>query len=114
MSTTAISCHWPALPSLRERSLTGAAIRAEQKERVMAQMISRNCIDTGMNTQLAPAVRPGGNVLRTAIARALVSLRRAWTRHCDERQLQELSDYQLRDIGIRRGQIHGAARDGRY
>jgi uncharacterized protein YjiS (DUF1127 family) len=43
----------------------------------------------------------------------LRSLRRAWATHSDERLLQELSDHQLRDIGIRRGQIARVVRSGR-
>lgn len=36
----------------------------------------------------------------------------AWVRHCDERLLQGLSDVQLRDLGITRGQIQRVVRDG--
>jgi len=37
---------------------------------------------------------------------------RAWARHRDERLLQGLSDVQLRDLGITRGQIQRVVRDG--
>jgi uncharacterized protein YjiS (DUF1127 family) len=36
----------------------------------------------------------------------------AWTRHRDERLLQGLSDTQLRDLGITRGEIYRTVRDG--
>ena len=36
-----------------------------------------------------------------------------WTRHRDEQLLQTLSDYQLRDLGIRRGDIGRVVRHGR-
>lgn len=36
-----------------------------------------------------------------------------WTRHRDEQLLQTLSDHQLRDLGIRRGDIGRVARHGR-
>ena len=39
-------------------------------------------------------------------------MRRAWIVHKEERLLQELSDYQLRDLGITRGQISHVVRDG--
>ena len=42
----------------------------------------------------------------------LRSLRNAWRMHCDEKLLQGLSDHQLRDIGIRRGQIPHVVRNG--
>jgi uncharacterized protein YjiS (DUF1127 family) len=36
----------------------------------------------------------------------------AWVQHRDERLLQSMSDTQLRDLGISRGQIYRAVRDG--
>lgn len=36
----------------------------------------------------------------------------AWLRHRDERLLQGLSDTQLRDLGITRGQIQRVVREG--
>ena len=44
-----------------------------------------------------------------AIPRAL---QRAWTVQREEKLLQELSDYQLRDLGIRREQISHILRNG--
>lgn len=38
--------------------------------------------------------------------------RQAWAQHRDERLLQGLSDTQLRDLGISRGEIHRTVRDG--
>ncbi len=38
--------------------------------------------------------------------------RQAWSQHRDERLLQGLSDTQLRDLGITRGEIHRTVRDG--
>lgn len=37
----------------------------------------------------------------------------AWIRHRDEKLLQGLSDHQLRDLGIGRGEIRHVARHGR-
>jgi uncharacterized protein YjiS (DUF1127 family) len=48
------------------------------------------------------------------LAAGLTLLRGAWVRHRDGCRLQELSDYQLRDIGIRRGQIDDVVRHGHY
>ena len=42
----------------------------------------------------------------------LRSVRRAWTAHADRKLLAELSDYQLRDIGIRREHIPHVVRHG--
>ena len=42
----------------------------------------------------------------------LRSVRRAWTVHADRKLLSELSDYQLRDIGIRREHIPHVVRHG--
>jgi len=36
-----------------------------------------------------------------------------WTRHRDEQLLQTLSDHQLRDLGIRRGDVGRVVRYGR-
>lgn len=55
--------------------------------------------------------RPGGPLLALP-AMLLRSLRSAWRMHCDEKLLQELSDHQLRDIGIRRGEIPHFVRRG--
>lgn len=38
--------------------------------------------------------------------------RRAWKTHADEKLLRELSDHQLRDIGIRREHISHIVRSG--
>jgi uncharacterized protein YjiS (DUF1127 family) len=40
------------------------------------------------------------------------ALQRAWAVQREERLLQELSDYQLRDVGIRRDQIPYVLRNG--
>lgn len=58
--------------------------------------------------------------LRDASGRALAGLRttvaagvRAWIDRRDERQLMEMPDYLLKDIGIGRSEIPGAVRQGR-
>jgi uncharacterized protein YjiS (DUF1127 family) len=48
-----------------------------------------------------------------AFPRALLrTVRHAWNRHADRKLLAELSDHQLRDIGIRREHIPHIARHG--
>jgi uncharacterized protein YjiS (DUF1127 family) len=47
--------------------------------------------------------------LRTALAAGV----QAWVARRDERQLLEMPDYLLKDIGIGRSQISGAVRHGR-
>jgi uncharacterized protein YjiS (DUF1127 family) len=56
--------------------------------------------------------RTGGGLLTAIFAMLLRWPSNAWRMHCDEKLLQELSDYQLRDIGIRRGQIPRIVRRG--
>lgn len=58
--------------------------------------------------------------LRDASGRAWAGLRttfaagvRAWIARRDERQLLEMPDYLLKDIGIGRSEISGAVRQGR-
>jgi uncharacterized protein YjiS (DUF1127 family) len=65
-----------------------------------------------MHTRSEPAISRSGELL-LAFPRALLhAIRRAWTVHKEERLLQELSDYQLRDLGISREQIPHVVRDG--
>lgn len=48
-----------------------------------------------------------------AVPRALLrSVRQAWTARADRKLLAELSDHQLRDIGLRREHIPHMARQG--
>jgi uncharacterized protein YjiS (DUF1127 family) len=48
-----------------------------------------------------------------AVPRLLLrAARRAWTAHADEKLLREMSDHQLRDIGIRREHIPHIVRNG--
>ncbi len=63
--------------------------------------------------------RMSGAALRRCtlgLARAMVGLaaplRRAWRRRHDARMLADLSDHQLRDIGLSRLDIPGAVRRG--
>jgi uncharacterized protein YjiS (DUF1127 family) len=58
--------------------------------------------------------------LRDASGRAWAGLRttlaagvRAWIARCDERHLMEMPDYLLKDIGIGRGEIPSAVKQGR-
>lgn len=54
---------------------------------------------------------PGGFLL--AFPRALLrTVRQAWNAHADRKLLAELSDHQLRDIGIRREHIPHVVRHG--
>jgi uncharacterized protein YjiS (DUF1127 family) len=61
--------------------------------------------------QAHPASEPAGFIL--AFPRALLrTVRQAWTARADRKLLAELSDHQLRDIGIRREHIPHIARQG--
>jgi uncharacterized protein YjiS (DUF1127 family) len=55
----------------------------------------------------------GLDVLRRAAQRVRGRLAGAWARHRDEKLLQTLSDHQLRDLGIGRGDIERVVRHGR-
>jgi uncharacterized protein YjiS (DUF1127 family) len=80
---------------------------SDLKEWVMSQMISSR--SEGFQAQSRS--EPLGVVL--AFPRALLrTLRHAWTTHADRKLLVELSDHQLRDIGIRREHIPHIARHG--
>jgi uncharacterized protein YjiS (DUF1127 family) len=92
-----------------ERSERAATIL---KEPVMSQMISRKSDSFQFRARSEPSLGwSGGLVL--GFSRAVVrTLRRAWATHTDERLLQEMSDHQLRDIGIRREHIPHVVRHG--
>lgn len=73
----------------------------------MSQMISRRSDGFRMQSQS----EPGSFLL--AFPRALLrAVQRAWNTHADRRLLSELSDHQLRDIGIRREHIPHVVRHG--
>lgn len=78
----------------------------------MSHLISRRTNSFQMQAQSEPSIGRAGELL-LALPRALLrAIRRAWTTHNEERLLQELSDYQLRDLGIRREQISDIVRNG--
>ncbi len=79
----------------------------------MSQMISSRSNHLEIHARGASGYGKAGNLLLAMPGMLLRSLRRAWATHSDERLLQELSDHQLRDIGIRRGQIARVVRSGR-
>ena len=73
----------------------------------MSQMISSG--SDGFQAQSRS--EPGGFLL--ALPRAMLrSVRHAWNTHADRKLLAELSDHQLRDIGIRREHIPHVVRQG--
>jgi len=74
----------------------------------MSQLISSKSNDFRLRVRTRPSLGPVGQMLM-AIPRAV---RRMWAVQREERLLQELSDYQLRDVGIRRDQISYALRNG--
>ena len=78
----------------------------------MAHTLSRNSTG-GMKARISPNDR-GPSVMVRTLAAGLTLVRGAWVRHRDGCRLQELSDYQLRDIGIQRGQIDDVVRNGHY
>ncbi|HWA49286.1 MAG TPA: DUF1127 domain-containing protein [Dongiaceae bacterium] len=61
------------------------------------------------------ASEPSGSlgVLSRAARLITARLTDAWARHRDENLLQTLSDHQLRDLGIGRGDISRVVRHGR-
>ncbi len=71
----------------------------------MSEMISRrsDCLRIHAHSEVSPG---RGAEFLLAVPRALFrAARRAWKTHADEKLLRELSDHQLRDIGIRREHI---------
>jgi uncharacterized protein YjiS (DUF1127 family) len=77
----------------------------------MSQMISRRSDSFQMQAQSEPSLGSAGELL-LAVPRALFrAARRAWNTHSDQRLLAELSDHQLRDIGIRREHIPHVVRN---
>jgi uncharacterized protein YjiS (DUF1127 family) len=78
----------------------------------MSQMISRRSNSFQIQAQSEGSLSGAGEFL-LAFPRALFrAARRAWKTHADEKLLRELSDHQLRDIGIRREHISHIVRDG--
>ncbi|HET6621631.1 MAG TPA: DUF1127 domain-containing protein [Dongiaceae bacterium] len=71
----------------------------------MSQSISSKSNHFRMTAQAQPASGRAGGFL-------LPALRRFWTTRRETRRLQELSDYHLRDLGIRREQIPHIFRHG--
>jgi uncharacterized protein YjiS (DUF1127 family) len=87
-----------------ERSERAASVL---KESMMSQMISSR--PDGFQAQSRS--EPVGFLL--AFPRALLrTVQHAWHTHSDRKLLAELSDHQLRDIGIRREHIPHIARHG--
>jgi uncharacterized protein YjiS (DUF1127 family) len=78
----------------------------------MAQMISHRSDRFQIEARGAAPLGGAGEILM-CVPRALArAVRRAWKTHTDEKLLQELSDHQLRDIGIRRAHIPHIVRHG--
>ena len=78
----------------------------------MSQLISRRSNSFQLHAQSEPSLGWAGGIL-LAMPRALLrAVRRGWARHAEEKLLQQLNDYQLRDIGIRREQISTIVRTG--
>ena len=73
----------------------------------MSQMISSR----SDNFQAQSRSEPAGFLLAFPLA-LLRTVRHAWNTHADRKLLAELSDYQLRDIGIRREHIPHVGRHG--
>jgi uncharacterized protein YjiS (DUF1127 family) len=78
----------------------------------MSEMISRRSNNFHLQ---APGEGAFGwvSALLLVVPRSLLrAARNAWKVHSDERLLQDLSDHQLRDIGIRREHISQLVRNG--
>lgn len=73
----------------------------------MSQMISSR----SNNFQAQSRNEPAGFLLAFPLA-VLRTVRHAWNTHADRKLLAELSDHQLRDIGIRREHIPHVVRHG--
>jgi uncharacterized protein YjiS (DUF1127 family) len=82
---------------------------ARIEEPIMSQSISSKSNSFRLQVRTGSSLGRAGDIV-LAIPRAL---RRAWTVQREERLLQELSDYQLRDVGIRRDQISYVLKNGR-
>lgn len=78
----------------------------------MSQTISSKSNSFHIHTRSAHSFGWAGGLLVAIPAALLRAVRRAWKLHCDEKLLQELSDHQLRDLGIRRTQISHIVRNG--
>ena len=78
----------------------------------MSQMISSKSNGFQIRPHTARETARSGGLLSAIAAMLLRALRNAWRMHCDEKLLQELSDHQLRDIGIRRGEIPHVVKRG--
>jgi len=78
----------------------------------MSQLISQKSNSLEFHAHREPSLGWVGDILLTVPRALLRAGRRAWTTHSDQRLLQELSDHQLRDIGIRREHIPHVVRHG--
>jgi len=78
----------------------------------MSLMISRRSNNLQMNVQSEPSLGWAGELLLAAPRAMLRAARHAWAVQREEKLLQDLSDHQLRDLGIRRDQISNAVRNG--
>jgi len=78
----------------------------------MSQLISRISNGFQLHGRSEPSFGRAGALLLALPLALLRAVRRAWNAHAEERLLQELNDYQLRDLGIRREQISHIVRNG--
>jgi uncharacterized protein YjiS (DUF1127 family) len=82
------------------------------KESVMSEMISNRSNSFQVQAQSEAWFGWLGALLLSRAGNMLRAARQAWKTHSDEKLLQELSDHQLRDIGIRREHIPHIVRNG--
>jgi uncharacterized protein YjiS (DUF1127 family) len=82
------------------------------KESVMSEMISRRFNNFHLQPQSEASLGWVGEFLLAVPRGLLRAARSAWKVHSDEKLLQNLSDHQLRDIGIRREHIPDLVRNG--
>ena len=78
----------------------------------MSQLISRRSNSVQIHAHGAPSLGWSGGPFLAAPLALLRAALRAWRTHSDRRLLQELSDHQLRDIGIQREHIPHIGRNG--
>jgi uncharacterized protein YjiS (DUF1127 family) len=78
----------------------------------MSQMISRRSDSFQIRAQSEASAGWPDQFLLTLPRALFRAARSAWKTHTDEKLLRELSDHQLRDIGIRREHISHVVRNG--
>jgi uncharacterized protein YjiS (DUF1127 family) len=104
---SALSVHHPA--SVVSKSRTDFGVEASSRSTHFYRAVNAKvkCYTIPLQTTFSPAqaaTRPPRH--NTALRRVLSLLRRWWERACPRRQLRELDDHILKDIGLTRYALH--------